>query len=61
MFGYMSNTSSNFEMAGVLLGKEVRKRKTPQEKNRYYSTDYGTGYDRIPRGSFAWNPAQPVV
>ncbi|EEW1895144.1 hypothetical protein B6Q59_19075 [Escherichia coli] len=30
--GYMSNTSSNFEMAGVLLGKEVRKRKTPQEK-----------------------------
>ncbi|WP_230909494.1 hypothetical protein [Escherichia coli] len=28
----MSNTSSNFEMAGVLLGKEVRKRKTPQEK-----------------------------
>ena len=30
--GYMSNTSSNFEMAGVLLGKELRKRKTPQEK-----------------------------
>ncbi len=28
----MSNTGSNFEMAGVLLGKEVRKRKTPQEK-----------------------------
>lgn len=28
----MSNTSSNFEIAGVLLGKEVRKRKTPQEK-----------------------------
>ncbi|HAV8063068.1 TPA: IS3 family transposase [Escherichia coli] len=28
----MSNTSSNFEMAGVLLGKEVRKRKTLQEK-----------------------------
>ena len=28
----MSNTSSNFEMAGILLGKEVRKRKTPQEK-----------------------------
>ena len=28
----MSNTSSNFEVAGVLLGKEVRKRKTPQEK-----------------------------
>ena len=28
----MSNTSSNFEITGVLLGKEVRKRKTPQEK-----------------------------
>lgn len=28
----MSNTSANFEMAGVLLGKEMRKRKTPQEK-----------------------------
>ncbi|KNA39686.1 transposase [Escherichia coli M114] len=28
----MSNTSSNFEMAGFLLGKEVRKRKTSQEK-----------------------------
>lgn len=28
----MSDTSSNFEMAGVLSGKEVRKRKTPQEK-----------------------------
>ena len=34
----MSNTSSNFEIAGVLLGKEVRKRKTPQKKNRNYST-----------------------
>ena len=32
MLGYMSNTSSNFEMAGILLGKEVRKRKTPHEK-----------------------------
>ena len=28
----MSDTGSNFEMAGVLLGKEVRKSKTPQEK-----------------------------
>ena len=28
----MSNTSSNFKMAGVLSGKKVRKRKTPQEK-----------------------------
>lgn len=28
----MSNTSSNFEMAGVLSGKNVRKRKTPQGK-----------------------------
>lgn len=28
----MSNTSPDFEMAGVLLGKKVRKRKTPQGK-----------------------------
>ncbi|KNY53056.1 transposase, partial [Escherichia coli] len=29
--GYMS-TSANFEMTGILLGQELRKRKTPQEK-----------------------------
>ena len=57
----MSNTSSNFEIAGVLLGKEVRKRKTPQKKNRNYSTDYGAWYDGVPRGTFAWHSAQPVV
>ncbi len=28
----MSNTNANFEMTGILLGQEVRKRKTPQEK-----------------------------
>ncbi len=28
----MSNTSSNFEMTGTLLGLELRKRKTSQEK-----------------------------
>ncbi len=28
----MSNTSSNFEMTGTLLGLELSKRKTPQEK-----------------------------
>lgn len=28
----MSNTSSNFEMIGTLLGQELCKRKTPQEK-----------------------------
>ncbi len=28
----MSNTSSNFEMTGTLLGQELRKRKTSQEK-----------------------------
>jgi transposase len=28
----MSNTNTNFEMTGILLGQEVRKRKTPQEK-----------------------------
>jgi transposase len=27
----MSNTNANFEMTGILLGQEVRKRKTPQE------------------------------
>ncbi|SXF05523.1 Uncharacterised protein [Klebsiella variicola] len=27
----MSNTNANFEMNGILLGQEVRKRKTPQE------------------------------
>ena len=57
----MSNTGSNFEMAGVLLGKEVRKRKTPQKKNRNYSTDYGAWHDGVPRGAFAWNSAQSVV
>lgn len=30
--GYTSNTSSNFEMTGTLLGQGLRKRKTPQEK-----------------------------
>ena len=28
----MSHTSSDFEMTGILLGQELRKRKTPQEK-----------------------------
>lgn len=28
----MSNTNANFEMTGILLGQEARKRKTPQEK-----------------------------
>ena len=58
----MSNTtSSNFEMAGVLLGKEVRKRKNTSGKNRNYSTDYGAWHDRVPRGAFAWDSAQSVV
>ncbi len=57
----MSNTTSNFEMAGVLLGKEVRKRKNTSGKNRNYSTDYGAWHDRVPRGAFAWNSAQSVV
>ena len=26
----MSNTNANFEMTGILLGQEGRKRKTPQ-------------------------------
>ena len=28
----MSNTNTNFEITGILLGKEISKRKTPQEK-----------------------------
>ena len=28
----MSNINANFEMTGILLGQEARKRKTPQEK-----------------------------
>lgn len=28
----MSNTNANFEMTGILLGQEARRRKTPQEK-----------------------------
>lgn len=28
----MSNTSSNFDITGTLLGQELRKRKTPQKK-----------------------------
>ena len=28
----MSNTSSNFEITGTLLGQELRNRKTPQKK-----------------------------
>jgi hypothetical protein len=27
----MSNTNANFDMTGILLGQDVRKRKTPQE------------------------------
>lgn len=28
----MSNTNANFEMTGILLGQELRKHKTPEEK-----------------------------
>lgn len=28
----MSNTNANFDMTGILLGQEIRKRRTPQEK-----------------------------
>ncbi len=37
----MSNTSSNFDITGTLLGQELRKRKTPQKKNCHYSADNG--------------------
>ena len=38
----MSNTNANFEMTGILLGQEARKRKTPQEKDRHYPADHGS-------------------
>lgn len=57
----MSNTSSNFEMAGVLLGKDVRKRKTPQEKIAIIQQTMEAGHDGVPRGASAWNSAQSVV
>ena len=31
----MSNTNANFEMTGILLGQEARKRKTPQESRKW--------------------------
>jgi transposase len=31
----MSNTNTNFEMTGILLAQEVRKRKPPQGRCHY--------------------------
>lgn len=39
----MSNTGSNFEMTGILLGQELRKRKTPQEKIAIIRQTMGPG------------------
>ncbi len=36
----MSNTSANFEMTGILLGQELRKRKTPQKKTPLFSRQW---------------------
>ncbi len=57
----MSNTSSNFDITGTLLGQELRKRKTPQKKNCHYSADNGAWPDGVPCGAFAWYSAQSVV
>lgn len=40
---YMPNTSANFEMIGSLLGQEVRKRITPQEKIAIIQQTMGPG------------------
>ncbi|TJP96200.1 hypothetical protein C9Z70_23025 [Escherichia coli] len=35
--GYMSDTSSNFEMTGTLLGQELRKRKLLRKRSPLFS------------------------
>ncbi|OYA81395.1 transposase InsC for insertion element IS2I [Escherichia coli] len=49
----MSDTHSNFEMTGTLLGQELRKRNS-SGKNRHYSADNGAWHDGVPCGAFAW-------
>ena len=39
----MSNSNANFEMTGILLGQEVRKRKNPQEKIAIIQQTVGPG------------------
>ncbi len=57
----MSDTGSNFEMTGTLPGLELRKRKTPQEKNWHYSADNGARHGGVTCGAFALYSALPVV
>jgi transposase len=56
----MSNTNANFEMTGILLGQEVRKRKTPQEKIAIIQQTMEPGMNVSCRPP-AWYPAQPAV
>ncbi|MBT9431457.1 hypothetical protein JZM24_03505 [Candidatus Sodalis endolongispinus] len=43
----MSNTNANFDMTGILLGQEVRKRKTPQEKMAIIQQSMEPGHIKI--------------
>ena len=43
----MSNTNANFEMTGILLGQEARKRKTPQEKIAIIQQTMEPGMDDV--------------
>lgn len=45
----MSNTNANFEMTRILLGQEVRKRKTASGEDRHYPADDGAGHECLPR------------
>lgn len=56
----MSNTNANFEMTEILLGQEVRKRKTPQEKIAIIQQTIEPGMN-VSHVALAWYPAQPVV
>lgn len=53
----MSNTNANFDMTGILLGQEVRKRKTPQEKIAIIQQTM----EPLPRRASARYSAQPAV
>ena len=57
----MSNTNANFEMTGILLGQEARKRKNSSGEDRHYPADDGAGHECLPCRPPAWYPAQPAV
>lgn len=61
----MSNTRSNFEMNGILLGLALRNRKTPQEKvsiiQQTMVNRTGSGNDRLSRCPSVWYAVRPVL